>query len=116
MSMKKRAISTRIFVIAALVSSMSCGGVTDPRDRIAIRMRGGPSAAIPVGPYTPGQSYFGRNNYIEYVAGNAPVIYSAPHGGALTPAEIPDRTASRCGGSATTGADLNTVELVRAMQ
>jgi hypothetical protein len=116
MSMNERAMKTRIVLMAALVSSMSCGGVTDPRASVAVRMQGGPSAAIPVGPYTPGQSYFGRNNYIEYVAGNAPVIYSAPHGGALTPSEIPDRTASLCGGSATTGADLNTAELVRAMQ
>src|SRR5262249_16761368 len=36
---------------------------------------------IPPGPYTPGQSYFGRNNYIEYIAGNSPLILSAAHGG-----------------------------------
>jgi hypothetical protein len=75
-----------------------------------------PAFAIPPGPYVPGQSYFGRNNYIEYVAGDAPVIYSAPHGGALTPSEIPDRTAGNCGGSATTTTDLNTIDLVRAMR
>lgn len=67
-------------------------------------------------PYTPGQSYFGRNRYVEYVAGNAPVILSAPHGGDLTPDEIPDRTADRCGGTATVGKDLNTRELAMAMQ
>lgn len=72
--------------------------------------------AIAPGPYTPGQSYFGRNSYIEYVAGNAPLIYTAPHGGSLTPVEIPDRLAGSCGGSATTVTDLNTRELVRAMQ
>lgn len=75
-----------------------------------------PSFAIPAGPYTPGQSYFGRNNYIEYVAGNAPVIYTAPHGGTLTPSEIPDRTSSTCGVSPTTVSDLNTADLVRRMQ
>ncbi len=73
-------------------------------------------SGIPSGPYVAGQSYFGRNNYIEYVAGNAPVILTAPHGGALLPAEIPDRTATACGGSATTATDLNTVDLVRSMQ
>jgi hypothetical protein len=67
-------------------------------------------------PYTPGQSYFGRNRYVEYVAGNAPVILSAPHGGDLTPDEIPDRTAGSCGGTATVGRDLNTRELALAMQ
>ena len=98
-----------------LVGAIGCGGVTDPPSSGA-RASERPSLAIPSGPYTPGQSYFGRNNYIEYVAGNAPVIYSAPHGGPLTPSEIPDRTASRCGGEATTTTDLNTIELVRAMR
>lgn len=75
-----------------------------------------PPGGIDPGPYTAGRSYFGRNEYVEYVAGNAPVVLTAPHGGALVPAEIPDRTAARCGGSATTATDLGTVELVRAMQ
>src|SRR5215510_12609946 len=71
---------------------------------------------IPPGPYTPGQSYFGRNNYIEYIAGDGPVILSATHGGSLTPARIPDRTDAACGATVTTTADLNTRELVIAMQ
>lgn len=54
-------------------------------------------------------SYFGRNQYIEYIAGELPVIVSAPHGGALRPDEIPDRT------SGTTVTDLNTAELARAV-
>ena len=66
--------------------------------------------------YVPGHSYFGADNYIEYIAGDAPVILTAPHGGALNPASIPDRADVRCGGSATTTTDLNTVELVLAMQ
>ncbi|MBI5774071.1 MAG: hypothetical protein HZA89_10055 [Verrucomicrobia bacterium] len=43
-------------------------------------------------PYVPGQTYFGRSNYIEYIAGNLPFIISAPHGGTNKPAELPDRT------------------------
>ncbi len=66
--------------------------------------------------YVAGQSYFGRNGYVEYIAGNSPVILSAPHGGALTPSSIPDRTASACGGAATTVTDANTQELARTMQ
>ncbi len=66
-----------------------------------------PVAAVPDGPFTPGQSYFGRSNYIEYIAGNAPVIFTAPHGGTLTPSEIPERT---CGIIAR---DLETQELAR---
>jgi hypothetical protein len=41
--------------------------------------------------YQPGKSYFGRSNYVEYIAGDLPLILSAPHGGELKPAEIPDR-------------------------
>jgi hypothetical protein len=49
--------------------------------------------------FIPGESYFGRNNYIEYVAGNLPIIISAPHGGSIAPGEIPDRT---CGDATVT--------------
>jgi hypothetical protein len=59
--------------------------------------------------YRPGTSYFGRNHYIEYIAGELPIILSAPHGGSLRPAEIPDRTYG------TTVTDLNTGELARAV-
>ena len=41
--------------------------------------------------YEPGKSYFGRSNYVEYIAGDMPLIISAPHGGAVKPVEIPDR-------------------------
>jgi hypothetical protein len=75
-----------------------------------------PDNSIPPGPYVAGQSYFGRNSYIEYLAGNAPVILTAPHGGAVTPGEIPDRTAASCGGEATTVTDLNTRELTLAVR
>jgi hypothetical protein len=103
----------RLCVPLFLTTLAGCDGVTDPAKRPIAPPT--PAFAIPAGPYTPGQSYFGRNGYIEYVAGSAPVIYSAPHGGALTPSEIPDRTAGNCGGAATTTTDLNTADLVRAM-
>ena len=98
-----------------MVVTASCGGssTAPPPDDTTDTT---PTPTIPPGPYVAGQSYFGRNQYIEYVAGNAPLIYTAPHGGALTPTEIPDRTAARCGGAATTSTDLNTAELVRSMQ
>lgn len=111
-----KTVRTTIFAAAFLAAVvMACGGSTDPDDN------GGtitplPTPTIPPGPYTPGRSYMGRNGYIEYIAGNVPLVYTAPHGGDLTPPEIPDRTASRCGGSATTATDLNTRDLVLAMQ
>jgi N-formylglutamate amidohydrolase len=61
--------------------------------------------------YVPGNSYFGRANYIEYIAGNLPVIISVPHGGNLTPAEIPDRT---CGDETVT--DSYTRELAESIR
>src|SRR5436190_8114704 len=59
--------------------------------------------------YQPGQTYFGRNDYVEYLAGDLPVILSAPHGGRLRPEEMPDRTAG------TFAFDTNTQELARAV-
>jgi N-formylglutamate amidohydrolase len=72
----------------------------------------------PAGPEQParqpvheaGKSYFGRDGYVEYIAGNSPVIITAPHGGELAPAEIPDR------GCGTTVTDLATEQLARAFQ
>ncbi|MDF1558759.1 MAG: hypothetical protein P1P83_00995 [Bacteroidales bacterium] len=60
--------------------------------------------------FIPGSSYFGRADYIEYVAGNLPLILSVPHGGNLEPAEIPDRT---CGETVT---DSYTKELAASVQ
>jgi len=63
-----------------------------------------PSATV----FVAGETYFGRRQYIEYLAGDLPVIVSAPHGGKLEPAEISART------SGVTTRDLNTQELARA--
>jgi hypothetical protein len=56
-----------------------------------------------------GVTCFGTNGYVEYAAGDFPVVVSVPHGGALAPASIPDRTIG------TTVTDTNTVELGRAV-
>ena len=61
------------------------------------------------GPYVAGQKYSGVNNYIEYYSGNLPVIIAAPHGGAMMPAQIPDRTVG------TMVTDKNTKELSKAV-
>lgn len=60
--------------------------------------------------FTPGVSYFGANGYVEYLAGNLPIIMTAPHGGLLLPASIPDRDCAGC----STVNDFNTQELARA--
>ena len=59
----------------------------------------------------PGTTFMGRNDYIEYIAGDLPIIITAPHGGMLTPTEIPDRT----GTGITTARDTNTEELLRTI-
>ncbi|WP_433410214.1 FIMAH domain-containing protein [Saccharomonospora azurea] len=66
--------------------------------------------------FVPGTSYFGENGYIEYVAGNLPVIFTAPHGGSLTPDAIPARSSETCGSGTVTQTDLNTQDLARQIQ
>jgi hypothetical protein len=46
--------------------------------------------------FSPGNVYFDSTGYVEYRAGNLPVILSAPHGGGLEPADIPDRDCAGC--------------------
>jgi N-formylglutamate amidohydrolase len=59
------------------------------------------------GSYRPGLTYVGRHAYVEFRAGDLPIVISAPHGGSLEPAEIPNRT------SATTVTDVATEDLAR---
>ncbi|TVR79889.1 MAG: T9SS C-terminal target domain-containing protein [Chitinophagaceae bacterium] len=42
--------------------------------------------------YQPGEVYFSDHDYIEYRAGNMPLIIAVPHGGYENPESIPDRT------------------------
>ncbi|MDX1913190.1 MAG: hypothetical protein SFV22_16975 [Saprospiraceae bacterium] len=65
---------------------------------------------VPGQTFTPGVSYFGANGYVEYLAGNLPIIMTAPHGGLLSPATLPDRDCAGC----STVNDFNTQELARA--
>ena len=55
-------------------------------------------ALIPVSgqTYLPGQTYLGKDGFIEYHAGNLPIVISVPHGGRLEPTTIPDRDCEGC--------------------
>ncbi len=86
--------------LVIVVGTLSCG--TDSPTTVT------PPAPVPVPVYVPGQSYFGRDDYIEYIAGNAPVIFTAPHGGTMRPSALPVRS---CGANVR---DTNTEELARA--
>ena len=57
----------------------------------------------------PGNSVFGQRNFIEYTPGELPLVIAVPHGGRLTPEEIPNRT------NGVTGIDANTQELARTI-
>ena len=57
----------------------------------------------------PGQSSFGAGRYVEYVAGDLPIVLAAPHGGRLKPDSLPSRT------NGVTEMDANTQELARAV-
>src|SRR5437764_264937 len=59
--------------------------------------------------YEAGKTDFGRNRYIEYLAGDLPFILSAPHGGREKPEELPDRERG------TFAFDTNTQEPARAI-
>lgn len=67
-------------------------------------------AAQPAGQqFVPGETYFGVDKHIEYIAGDLPFILSAPHGGREKPAGIPDRA------DGTFAFDVGTQELARAI-
>lgn len=72
--------------------------------------------AAPSRSFHAGESYFGRSNYVEYLPGTLPVIISAPHGGGLTPAEIPDRVRTAANKDFVTVRDGGTVELAMALR
>jgi hypothetical protein len=65
--------------------------------------------------YQPGHCYFGRSNYVEYIAGDMPVIFSVPHGGEVSPAEIPNRNCAGLSADCATISDANTEELALAV-
>lgn len=59
---------------------------------------------------TPGQSYFGTHRYIEYIAGELPLVFTSPHGGQLRPEGLPDRK------EGVTTSDVFTQEVARAIR
>ena len=112
--MKRRVRNaTRLRLAAASV--LAVGACADDPTGVS-RTPPAPSLAVAAGPYVPGASYFAEHGHIEYVAGNLPLIFTAPHGGTSEPADIPLRTDASCGVDVTTVRDANTDALVRDIQ
>ena len=82
-----------IFPVVALTFLFAASCTTAPRS----------------GEKIPGQAYFGTERYVEYVAGDLPIVLTAPHGGRLKPDTLPNRT------NGVTEMDANTQELARAV-
>ncbi len=57
----------------------------------------------------PGHAYLGTERYVEYLAGDLPIVLTSPHGGRLKPDSIPNRT------EGATDIDANTQELARSL-
>lgn len=94
--------------VAALVAAcaLACGGsATAPTSSASTSSATNPSCAGTVG-----VKCVGTNSYVDYTPGNLPIVISVPHGGALAPTTIADRT-----GSVTTVTDTNTIELAQAI-
>ncbi|PHX71794.1 MAG: hypothetical protein CK548_05955 [Opitutia bacterium] len=67
-----------------------------------------PITAATLAEKIPGQSYFGTDPYVDYIAGDLPVVLNSPHGGRRKPDPLPDRA------DGFTIMDADTLELVRA--
>eukprot|EP01035_Chromulina_nebulosa_P041260 gene41260-55805_t len=72
--MSARHLTLVVACLLALTPSLAISAAATPSEKI------------------PGQSYFGTERYVEYVAGDLPIVLTSPHGGRLKPDTIPDRT------------------------
>ena len=87
----------RGLALGALGLAVACGGSADA-----------PTPSVVVVPKV-GDVLTDANGWVEYTVGDAPLVITAPHGGLLAPASLPDRTCSGC----VTVTDDNTEALAR---
>ncbi len=94
----------------AVASLLACGGSGDGPTKPSPPT---PPLApdIPTGPFTVGTAYTDAKGWIQYTAGDAPLVLIAPHGGLLSPSALPNRSCPGC----VVANDLNTQELARAI-
>jgi hypothetical protein len=72
---------------------------------ISLALLASACAAVP----NSGVSAFGTHQFVEYIAGDLPIIITSPHGGRLRPETVADRK------EGVTDADVNSQELARAI-
>jgi hypothetical protein len=106
-----RRMSALAFALAALLGGAPGCGSDSVAGVLSIPHGQAAGAREPSGvpACLPGHTCFGRNAYVEFRAGDLPIVISAPHGGALEPEEIPNRQAG------TTVTDLATADLAAAV-
>ncbi|MCF8380058.1 MAG: N-formylglutamate amidohydrolase [Bacteroidales bacterium] len=61
--------------------------------------------------FVPGESYFLKNKYVEYIHGNLPLVISVPHGGYEIPDDIPERM-----GKFAKNQDIYTIEIAEEIR
>lgn len=109
-----RALVTAALLAVVQLAAQGCGGDSGGSGGGTITVPPPPPAPVPTGPVGPlavGQAYIDAPGYVEYTPGDAPLLIIAPHGGALSPSGLPDRTCSAC----VTVNDANTQELARTI-
>jgi hypothetical protein len=109
-----RALLAAALLAAALLAAQGCSGDSGGSGGATITVPPPPPTPVPTGPVGPlaaGQAYTDGPGYVEYTPGDAPVLIIAPHGGALSPSGLADRTCSGC----VTVNDANTQELARTI-
>ncbi|MHB1311808.1 MAG: hypothetical protein ACYC3L_07300 [Gemmatimonadaceae bacterium] len=93
-----RHLTTAALALALALALLGCGGAPAPAAP-------GPPSMLGVA----GDIRTDADAWVQYTIGNAPLIITAPHGGSLKPAALPDRSCPAC----LTDTDTNTEDLAR---
>jgi hypothetical protein len=110
---RARRVTSRCRIVRALLplALAGCGAGAAVADPVAPTPPPTTTPLGPTAPIVPGQVYRDAQGWVEYTAGDAPIVIIAPHGGLLTPSALRDRSCDAC----VTTNDTNTQQLARAI-